>query len=116
MHRMLIRCACGWSVSVSALSSTTLRTPYFASSSAVVSPVGPPPAMITGASLPLGLPAAVPALEAALDRRRASGSAAASAAAGLAAPLSAAPAPSAARHRGARAALLLMLLLLPGRR
>ena len=40
----------GWSVRVCRFSSTTLRTPYFASSSAVVSPVGPPPAMTTGTS------------------------------------------------------------------
>lgn len=75
---------CGWSVSVRAFSSTKLRTPYLASSNAVVSPVGPPPAMMTGHSCPLallaaaGAPAAVaswrqPAAVAATSSRRLAG-------------------------------------------
>lgn len=49
MQRMLMKWACGWSVRLRVRSSTTERTPSLASSSAVVRPVGPPPAITTGA-------------------------------------------------------------------
>mmetsp|Transcript_10566 Transcript_10566/g.29085 ORF Transcript_10566/g.29085 Transcript_10566/m.29085 type:complete len:251 (+) Transcript_10566:1476-2228(+) len=50
MVRWFIQCAFGWFGSAAPRSSTTDGTPYFARSSAVVRPVGPPPLITTRAS------------------------------------------------------------------